>query len=101
MSPGSARMVVLAWCGLRFEACFAGTRPLSAPGGHLVGPGDILPTGSFWGTLQEAPPAWWQSPPGSQGSEPRPSPASLFPLSPVSASICSHGCGRLPTALPP
>ena len=30
--------------GLRFD--FAGTRPLSAPGGHLVGPGDILPTGS-------------------------------------------------------
>ena len=31
-------------CGLRFD--FAGTRRLSAPGGHLVGPGDILPTGS-------------------------------------------------------
>ena len=30
--------------GLRFD--FAGTRRLSAPGGHLVGPGDILPTGS-------------------------------------------------------
>ena len=30
--------------GLRFD--FAGTKRLSAPGGHLVGPGDILPTGS-------------------------------------------------------
>ena len=30
--------------GLRFD--FAGTRRLSALGGHLVGPGDILPTGS-------------------------------------------------------
>ena len=30
--------------GLRFD--FAGIRRLSAPGGHLVGPGDILPTGS-------------------------------------------------------
>ena len=30
--------------GLRFDS--AGTRRLSAPGGHLVGPGDILPTGS-------------------------------------------------------
>ena len=30
--------------GLRFD--FAGTRRLSAPRGHLVGPGDILPTGS-------------------------------------------------------
>ena len=29
---------------LRFD--FAGTRRLSATGGHLVGPGDILPTGS-------------------------------------------------------
>ena len=28
---------------------FAGSRRLSAPGGHLVGPGDILPTGSYWG----------------------------------------------------
>ena len=30
--------------GLRFD--FAGTRRLSASGRHLVGPGDILPTGS-------------------------------------------------------
>ena len=30
--------------GLRFD--FAGTRRLSAPGGHLVGPGDILPARS-------------------------------------------------------
>ena len=30
--------------GLSFD--FAGTRRLSAPGGHLVGPGDILPTRS-------------------------------------------------------
>ena len=30
--------------GLGFD--FAGTRRLSAPGGHLVGPGDMLPTGS-------------------------------------------------------
>ena len=30
--------------GLRFD--LAGTRRLSAPGGHLVGPGDVLPTGS-------------------------------------------------------
>ena len=30
--------------GLRFD--IAGTGRLSAPGGHLVGPGDILPTGS-------------------------------------------------------
>ena len=30
--------------GLRFDC--AGTRRLSATGGHLVEPGDILPTGS-------------------------------------------------------
>ena len=30
--------------GLRFEV--SGTRHLSAPGGHLVGPGDILPVGT-------------------------------------------------------
>ena len=48
-----------------------------------------------------APPAWWRSTPGSQGSEPRPSPASPFRHSPVSASIRSRGCGCLPTASPP
>ena len=85
--------------GLRFD--FAGTRRLSAPGGHLVGPGDILPTGPWWGALQDAPPAWWRSPPGSQSSEHRPSPASPFRHSPVSASIRSRGRGRLPTASPP
>ena len=37
-------MTTAAIRGLRFH--FAGTRRLSAPGGHLVGPGDILPTGS-------------------------------------------------------
>ena len=84
---------------MRFD--FAGTRRLSAPGGHLVRPGDILPTMSLSGALQDAPPTWWRSPLGSQGSEPRPSPASPFRHSPVSASICSPGCGRLPTASPP
>ena len=40
-------------------------------------------------------------PRGSQSSEPRPSPASPFRHSSVSASIRSCGCGRLPTASPP
>ena len=29
-----------------FRFQFSGTRRSSAPGGHLVGPGDILPTGT-------------------------------------------------------
>ena len=51
--------------------------------------------------LQDASPAWWRSPPGSPGSEPRPSSAFPFCHSPVSASIRSCGCGRLTTASPP
>ena len=39
--------------------------------------------------------------PGFKGSEPRPSSASPIRHSPVSASIRSHGCGRLPTAWSP
>ena len=39
--------------------------------------------------------------PGFTGLGPRPSPASPFRHSPVSASLSSRGCGRLPTASPP
>ena len=49
----------------------------------------------------DTPPACWRSPPGSRGSEPCPSPASVFRHSPVSASLSNRGCRRLPTTPPP
>ena len=57
--------------GLRFV--FAGTRRSSAPGGHLVGPGDNLPARTWWGALHDTHPAWWRSPLGSRGPGPCPS----------------------------
>ena len=42
--PPPPKWLPLEVSGLRFD--FLGTRHFSAPGGHLVGPGDILPTGT-------------------------------------------------------
>ena len=42
--PPPPKWLPLEVSGLRFD--FLGTRHFSAPGGHQVGPGDILPTGT-------------------------------------------------------
>ena len=75
---------------MRFEV--SGTRAFWAPKGHLVEPGDILPTRAQLGDVNDTP--------GSRGSEPCPFVASPFQRPQVSV-LLSLSAGAYPLRRPP
>ena len=85
--------------GFTFDS--PGTRRSSAPRRRLVGPGDILPTGTSSGAPFDTPPAWLGSPLGSRGSEPVPPRLPHFAIPRSVPHLATVVAGAYPLRLPP